>query len=256
MNMPFAINAQSDKPVHVLVVDDVEANRAILCRRLEKFGYSFQSADSGATALAILQQETPDIILLDYMMPQMNGVEVLRQLRRDPQMQEVPVIMVTARTEGDAVIEALEAGADDYVTKPIDFDVLRARMETQLEKRSSAKQLRRVNAVLDERVTLRAMALADLQDELRDEIRRRQALEAEVEASRKRAQPIRFDPVEIAELMIELDRITASIFNAATGGRSPNLALLAEMRKLVGAAVALVGDGEEAEEAAHQHNAA
>jgi DNA-binding response OmpR family regulator len=228
---------EGDDAIAVLVVDDVEANRAILCRRLEKFGFQYVAADSGLAALVLLRQAVPDIILLDYMMPQMNGLEVLRELRREPATREVPVIMVTARTEGDAVIEALEAGADDYVTKPIDFDVLRARMETQLDKRRNAHQLRRANAVLDERVTLRAMALADLQDELKEEIGRRKELEAEVEIIRKGGVSEDVDLVGLGMLLRGIERASGSLFAAVTGGRGANLAHLAEVCDLVGRAM-------------------
>ncbi|MCX7284884.1 MAG: response regulator [Novosphingobium sp.] len=140
----------------ILVVDDMEANRAVLCRRLERFGYAVESVDSGAAALASIAQALPDMVLLDYMMPQMNGIEMLQILRRDLRTRDLPVIMVTARAESGATIEALGAGADDYVTKPIDFDVLRARIATHMDKRSSAEDLRRANAALDERVVLRS----------------------------------------------------------------------------------------------------
>ncbi|NRD89345.1 hypothetical protein C8024_07640 [Sphingopyxis sp. BSNA05] len=120
--------------VKILVVDDVEANRALLCRRLGKAGFVAAAVDSGMAALQSIEESLPDIVLLDYMMPTMNGVEVLKQLRDRDATKSLPVIMVTARTEGEAVVEALSAGADDYVTKPIDFEVLCARMESQLSK--------------------------------------------------------------------------------------------------------------------------
>ena len=116
------------------------------------------------------------------MMPNMNGIEVLRILRQDWQMNAMPVIMLTARAESEAVVAALEAGADDYITKPIDFEVLRARIETQLTKMRNSVQLRAANAALDERATMRVLAFDELRDELEREIalRRRAEVLAQV----------------------------------------------------------------------------
>jgi len=222
----------------ILVVDDMEANRAVLARRLEKFGYSVVSVDSGPAALALVARTMPDIILLDYMMPQMNGIEVLHELRGKNETREVPVIMVTARAEGEATIEALEAGADDYVTKPIDFDVLRARIETQLTKRKDASQLKRANAALDERVTLRSLTLADLEDELTQEIRKRQDLERQLSAMQALgagspgATASAASPA-LAVLLSDMEAKYDSFFLAVTSGRTPNLAQMADFKNLI-----------------------
>lgn len=235
--------AAEAKVASILVVDDMEANRAVLARRLEKYGYSVISVDSGPAALARLAHAVPDIILLDYMMPQMNGIEVLHELRAKHETREVPVIMVTARAEGEATIEALEAGADDYVTKPIDFDVLRARIETQLAKRKDASQLKRANAALDERVTLRAMALADLEDELKQEIRLRQDLERQLSATpaplAPAAEAASASPIgapaspALAVLLSDMEARYDSFFAAVTSGRTPNLAQMADFKSLI-----------------------
>ncbi len=225
----------------ILVVDDMEANRAVLARRLEKFGYSVISVDSGPAALALVARTMPEIILLDYMMPQMNGIEVLHELRGKNETREVPVIMVTARAEGEATIEALEAGADDYVTKPIDFDVLRARIETQLAKRKDASQLKRANAALDERVTLRSLTLADLEDELKQEIRRRQELERQLSvatapgaaASGATVPATASASPALAVLLSDLEAKYDSFFLAVTSGRTPNLAQMADFKSLI-----------------------
>ena len=226
----------------ILVVDDMEANRAVLARRLEKFGFTVTSVDSGAAALAFIARTLPDIILLDYMMPQMNGIEVLQELRGHSSTKEVPVIMVTARAEGEVTIEALEAGADDYVTKPIDFEVLRARIEIQLAKCKGAHQLKRANAALDERVTLRSIALADLEGELAQEIRLRQNLErqlADVPASVTRphepAMPAsdRAIMLGLAVLLSDMEKRFDVLFAAIAAGRTPNLAQLAEFKSQI-----------------------
>lgn len=221
---------------NVLVVDDMEANRAVLCRRLERYGYTVTSVDSGPAALAILEESIPDVVLLDYMMPHMNGIEVLQELRHNPRTRELPVIMVTARAESEATIEALGAGADDYVTKPIDFDVLRARIESHVGKISSAADLKRANAALDERVTLRSMALADLETELSQEIEKRRELERRLASCTE--QPVTATgetgvPAQLAAQLEAIARKFEIVFNSATAGKMPNFAQMAELKLLI-----------------------
>lgn len=218
----------------VLIVDDLEANRALLERRLEKFGYRILSAESGAAALRILHRETPNIILLDYMMPQMNGLEVLAKLRASRVTRDIPVIMVTARAEADAVVEALDSGADDYVTKPIDFDVLRARMETHIEKRKAASDLARANAVLDQRVTLRSMALADMEGELQGEIRKRRELEAKLIGSPENDSEQGSNIKTICLALETIEGGLSELFSAAASGKPINAAKILELKSQVG----------------------
>ena len=119
----------------LLVVDDELLNRDALQRRLERVGYRVLAADSGPSALAIAAAQRVDLVLLDVMMPGMDGVETLRQLRRSRSVSELPVIMVTAKDSTEDVVEALDAGANDYMTKPVDFAVAQARIRTQLTAR-------------------------------------------------------------------------------------------------------------------------
>jgi diguanylate cyclase (GGDEF)-like protein len=119
----------------LLVVDDDLLNRDALQRRLARVGYRVLTADSGPSALAITGAERVDLVLLDVMMPGMDGIETLRQLRRTRSVSELPVIMVTAKDGSDDVVEALDAGANDYITKPVDFVVAQARIRTQLTAR-------------------------------------------------------------------------------------------------------------------------
>lgn len=218
------------QPPSVLVVDDMEPNRAMLSRRLEKLGFAVTCVESGPQALTRLRDWQPDIVLLDYMMPQMNGIEVLLELRAMSATRELPVIMVTARAESEATVEALAAGADDYVTKPIDFDVLKARIETQLGKCSDAMQLRRANAALDERITMRSMVLADLEGELKDEIRRRHDLERQLASAPSASSG---GAPQAAALLDDISSRFESLFEAMVAGRAANLAQMAELRGLI-----------------------
>jgi CheY-like chemotaxis protein len=248
MNILMESRAGPGHALSVLVVDDLEANRAVIARRLEKLGYTVTCVDSGAAALAMLRQWQPDMLLLDYMMPQMNGIEVLRELRAQPATRTLPIIMVTARAESEAIVEALAAGADDYVTKPIEFEVLKARIDTQLAKRTDAAHLQRTNLALDERMTLRSMVLADLECELKDEIRRRQELERKLAA----APPLASRTIEPEPRLVEAALATTIaviaqrfevVFADAMAGQAVNLAQLAELRALLSQASADVAPG-------------
>ena len=126
----------------LLVVDDNEANRDALSRRLTLKGYTVAVAASGNEALAILEAGTYDLVLLDVEMPGMSGFDVIGRLRGRWSAEELPVIMVTARSDGADVVEAFRLGANDYVTKPIDFPVVLARIATQLGHKRAIAALR------------------------------------------------------------------------------------------------------------------
>ena len=121
---------------HILVVDDLEPNRDLLSRRLKKDGHRVAMAAGGAEALAMLRAGSFDLVLLDLMMPGMNGFDVLAEMKRDEELMLVPVIMVSALDETDSVIRCIEAGADDYLPKPINPILLRARIKSGLEKKA------------------------------------------------------------------------------------------------------------------------
>ncbi len=117
---------------HLLVVDDNEMNRDLLSRRLRKKGHQVQVAEGGVEALEMIQSEAFDLVLLDIMMPGMDGFEVLEKIREKHGPSELPVIMATAKTESEDIVAALKIGANDYVIKPFDFPVVLARVHTQL----------------------------------------------------------------------------------------------------------------------------
>ncbi len=119
----------------LLLVDDDAMNRDALSRRLERSGYHVIVAENGAQALDIVSTQGVDLVLLDVMMPVMSGIETLRHLRARRSIAELPVIMVTANDASRDMVEALELGANDYVTKPVDYAVAHARIRTQLSAR-------------------------------------------------------------------------------------------------------------------------
>jgi|CXWL01.1.fsa_nt_gi serine/threonine protein kinase/CheY-like chemotaxis protein len=122
----------------VLVVDDNDWNRDLLSRRLERKNYRVLGAENGDRALELVDSEPVDLLLLDIMMPGTSGIEVLRRLRARFSPTELPIIMASAKSESDDVVEALDLGANDYVTKPLDFPVVLARVKSQLRGKRAA----------------------------------------------------------------------------------------------------------------------
>jgi two-component system, OmpR family, phosphate regulon response regulator PhoB len=117
-----------------LVVEDEAALLTMLRYNLEKQGFRVEEAGDGQEALTRLSELTPDIVLLDWMLPSMSGIEVCRQIRRRPATRDLPVIMVTARTEDGDAVRGLNTGADDYITKPFNVEALVARMRALLRR--------------------------------------------------------------------------------------------------------------------------
>jgi adenylate cyclase len=119
----------------ILVVDDNEGNREILSRRLMRDGYKAISAEDGRRALDLVRGQAIDLVLLDVMMPEMDGYEVLKRLRSDETLRHIPVLMISALDEMDSVIRCIELGAEDYLPKPFNPVLLRARIGACLEKK-------------------------------------------------------------------------------------------------------------------------
>ncbi|KQN24863.1 hypothetical protein ASE86_00780 [Sphingomonas sp. Leaf33] len=113
----------------ILVVDDSRTNRDVLCRRLTQSGFAVLPCDSGRQALVMIDHGDIDLVLLDMVMPEMSGVAVLGELRGSPKTADLPVIVITGRSDPAAAVEALAAGADDWIAKPFSFDMLVARID-------------------------------------------------------------------------------------------------------------------------------
>jgi eukaryotic-like serine/threonine-protein kinase len=129
------------RPETLLIVDDDDDNRELMSRRLANEGWATRQADGGQRALEALRAGGVDLVLLDLAMPDMDGLQVLKALRSTRSAAELPVIMVTASSDSEDVVEALGLGANDYVTKPIDFPVAVARIEAALRTRREASPL-------------------------------------------------------------------------------------------------------------------
>jgi diguanylate cyclase (GGDEF)-like protein len=146
---------RKSEPKRLLVVDDHEDNVEVLRARLEARGYEVKGAHDGQEALDTVEKWIPDLVLLDVMMPKVDGLEVVRRLKANPELPFIPVIMQTALDSTERMVAGFEAGADDYVTKPINFQELEARV----------KSLLRIKA-LQEALAERERELQEMNDKL------------------------------------------------------------------------------------------
>ena len=160
-----ASQAGSEEGGLLLVVDDNEENRDVLARRLQKQGHWAVTASGGQEALEALVDQPFDLVLLDIMMPDMDGYEVLSRIKSDPATQRLPVIMISALDETDSVVRCIEMGAADYLPKPFNPTLLRARVGASLrEKRARDRELRYTAALADS--YRRLQELEQLRDDL------------------------------------------------------------------------------------------
>lgn len=143
----------------VLIVDDVEENCDLIDRYLRKHGFVTESCSSGTAAIARVSEIRPKLILLDWMMPGLSGLDTLMAIREIHNEDDVPIIMCTAIDEDISVVSALRAGANDYITKPINFSVMLARIQTQLGRVAKMQELSTDKQELEKALTARTAAL-------------------------------------------------------------------------------------------------
>ncbi|MET0543347.1 MAG: SpoIIE family protein phosphatase [Variovorax sp.] len=142
------MSTASATPARMLVVDDNEMNRDVLSRRLQRNGHAVEAVEDGEHALARLRDQSFDLILLDVMMPGIDGYEVLGRLKAQPATRHIPVIMISALGETDSVVKCLALGADDYLTKPFNPLILQARVEAcLLKKRAHDGEMRHMQSM-------------------------------------------------------------------------------------------------------------
>jgi DNA-binding response OmpR family regulator len=150
----------------ILVVDDSRTNLSVIGKRLSHLGYLVALSDNGAEALDMVSARGFDLVLLDMVMPNMNGLHVLAEIRGSRETADLPVVMMTGRSDASAAVEALAAGADDHVAKPFDFTVLAARIDRVMQRARRIADLKRSNATLDARIAERAMELGEVRTQL------------------------------------------------------------------------------------------
>jgi DNA-binding response OmpR family regulator len=165
-----------ETPARILIVDDNEMNRDVLSRRLERQGYIVVMAEDGLFAMDALRQAVSagasfDLLLLDIMMPRMNGYEVLEAMKADAAMRHIPVIVISAMDDLESVVKCIELGADDYLFKPFNPVLLRARINASLSKRAPTLALDQVRGWLDTIAADTTGALSPTQDALLQQAR-------------------------------------------------------------------------------------
>ena len=204
--------AQTDQGP-LLIVDDNEVNRDVLARHLGRQGYATAVAENGRQALEMIRMQKFGLLLLDVMMPEMNGYQVLRHLKTDPRLRDIPVIMISALDEIESVVRCIEMGAEDYLPKPFDPVLLRARIGACLEKKRLRDQeieyLHNVDHVTAAAAAVEAgefdpetlTRVAARRDELGQLARVFQRMAREVRARERRLKQ------EVQQLRIEIDEV-------------------------------------------------
>lgn len=174
-------NHQPETPLgNILVVDDTAENLRLLSTMLTQRGYTPRCVINGKMALRACNSNPPDLILLDIMMPEMNGYEVCQHLKLEPKTREIPVIFISAKDEVFDKVNAFAVGAVDYISKPFQFEEVLARIESHLSLRNLQKQLKEQNMLLQEEITSRLAVEKTLQEKnliLQQEISTRRAVE-------------------------------------------------------------------------------
>src|SRR5512144_2151444 len=154
-----------DERPRILVVEPNRSNLGVMARRLAEHGFRVTTADSGASAIAELYRLPIDLVLAEVEMPRMSGAELARAIRGEVQWNDIPIMLITGKSEPKGAVRAYEAGADDVILKPFHFEVLIARIERRIEWARSVKRLREDNAALDARIVERAIQIGELREE-------------------------------------------------------------------------------------------
>src|SRR3954470_7252605 len=157
-----------DERPRVLIVEPNRTNLGVLARRLSEAGYRVTTADSGEAAVAELYRLPIELVLAELDMPRMTGAELARAIRGEVQWNDIPVMLITGKSEPKGAVRAYEAGADDVVLKPFHFEVLIARIGRRIEQARSVQRLQGDNAALDARIVERAIEIGELREKLRE----------------------------------------------------------------------------------------
>ena len=160
------------RPPRILIVDDERLNRQLLEVMLGPEGYVLHTARCGDEAMAIVARQPPDLILLDLMMPRMDGFEVTTAIKSHHATRHIPVIIVTALDDRDSLMRGLQAGAEEFLTKPVDCDELRVRVRNLLRLKTCVDHYREYSEMLETEVVSRTAALVEQVRVLEDEQRK------------------------------------------------------------------------------------
>ena len=174
--MDIRYPATPEERPRILVVEPNRNNLGVLARRLSEAGYRVTTADRGASAIAELYRLPVDLVLSELDMPRMSGAELARAIRGEVQWNDIPVMLISGKSEPKGAVRAYEAGADDVILKPFHFEVLIARIERRIDRVRSVRRLQADNATLDARVVERAIEIGELREKLREARRGSHAL--------------------------------------------------------------------------------
>jgi DNA-binding response OmpR family regulator len=164
--MEIRYPAVSEERPRILVVEPNRTNLGVMARRLAEAGYRVTTADNGASAIAELYRLPIDLVLAELNMPRMSGAELARAVRGEVQWNDIPIMLITGKSQPKGAVRAYEAGADDVIQKPFHFEVLIARIERRIERARKFKRLQEDNATLDARIVERAIQIGELRDRL------------------------------------------------------------------------------------------
>ena len=155
-----------DERPRILVVEPNKSNLMVTARRLVEAGYRVSSVETGQDAVAELHRVPIDLVLAELNMPRMSGAELARLIRDEVIWRDIPIMLITGKSEPKGAVRAYESGADDVILKPFHFEVLIARIERRIERARMFKRLQEDNAALDARVVERAIEIGELRDRL------------------------------------------------------------------------------------------
>ena len=169
----------------ILIVDDTLANLRLLATMLSEHNYKVRAVPDGPMALTAATSSPPDLILLDINMPEMDGFEVCRRLRKDPSTSDIPIIFISALDDVRDKVRAFTEGGVDYITKPVQLEEVLARVNSQLSLRGLQRQLHQANEELESRIERRTAQLRATNDSLQREVLERQEAEQQVRSTLK-----------------------------------------------------------------------
>ncbi|MBL4712369.1 MAG: EAL domain-containing protein [Gammaproteobacteria bacterium] len=211
----------SGKILNVLIVDDSNVIRCAIREILEIGNIQVTEASDGEEALKSVRKNVPDLVLLDVVMPEINGITVLKKLRKSYSKLQLPIVMVTSRDSAQEVVQALDYGANDYITKPIDFDILWARLSNQLMQKQAAEFLRLAKIRLEKQIKQRTEELKLTNLQLEKEIEVRTVAESELQ---KQAS---YDGLTgLPNRSLASDRLTQTLVKAKRHTLNPCLAFI------------------------------
>jgi DNA-binding response OmpR family regulator len=167
--MDIRYPAKADERARILVVEPNRSNLGVMARRLAEAGYRVTTADSGTSAIAELYRLPVDLVLAELDMPRMSGADLARTIRGEVQWNDIPLMLITGKSEPRGAVRAYEAGADDVILKPFHFEVLFARIGRRIQRARAVRRLQEDNAALDARVVERAIEIGELREKLREE---------------------------------------------------------------------------------------